>query len=89
MKEKIHQYGKKATGFEYLRVLLRRAGFGLPPKGTTIGPVDYITVKAGPNRHERRKSMAVWRRFGEAAMKIAAARDISMNMALRIAMGGR
>jgi len=86
MKERLHQhYAKRRTG-NWFRVLLARAGLAGAPKGTTIGPVPYITNKAGPNRRMRRHTASIWRRYGEKAMKIAKKLDISIDKALRIAM---
>lgn len=83
----IHQFYKKQDQ-SWFQKLLARIGKLTAPVGT-IGPVPYITVKAGPNRKMRRHSQATWRRYGEAATKIAKRRDISMDKALQIAMGGK
>jgi hypothetical protein len=86
-----HQYGKKPEGFAWawLKMLLQRAGLLGLPQGATLGPIPYIDIKAGPYRKARRTSVAIWRRFGEAAAKIAKRRDIPIGKALEIAMGGR
>jgi len=88
MKESFHQhYAKRKTG-NWLRTLLARAGLSGAPKGTTIGPVPFVTNPAGPNRKMRRHTASVWRRYGKKAMKIAAKLGISIDKALRIAMEG-
>ena len=82
----MHQFYKKENKGNWFIRLIARAGFLSAPKGTTIGPIMVKEAK-GDNRHGRRKSAAIWRRYGAAAEKVMARRGISKDAALRVVMG--